>query len=110
MLERCNEGDLYSVMKLIAQGVDVNFKVNPDLKQSLLHQVTIDGKATTYILELLIQNGAQVFSMDSTGIFFPSPSLSPPLSPSIYFILVSNFIKVFFYHDLNLKREINNCS
>ena len=84
LLEACNEGNLYKVMESIAQGTDVNFKVgNPDDKISLLTQVVTDGKATTYVLELLIQNGAQVYCADHRGSLFfpasPSSSFSLPL-------------------------------
>lgn len=68
LLEACTAGDLFQVMEHIAQGVDVNFKVgDPEAKISLLHQLAIEGKATTYVLELLIQNGAQVYAMTAKG-------------------------------------------
>lgn len=68
MLDACNNGNLFKVMEYIAQGVDVNMSVgNPDEKRSLLCQVVITGKATTYTLELLIQNGAQVYAGDAKG-------------------------------------------
>ena len=82
-MDRCNEGDIYSVMKLIAQGVDVNYSINPDIKQTLIHQIMIHGKASTHILELIIQNGAQVCAMETTGIF--------PLPP-LYYLFIFQLI------------------
>lgn len=67
MLDKCNSGDLYGVMKCIMQGIDVNYLVDTEKKVALLSQVVIDGNATTYILELLIQNGAQVYTTDING-------------------------------------------
>merc|ERR1712137_1475137 len=68
MLDACNEGNLYQVMECINQGCDPNFFVDdPEQKICLLSQVVITGTATTYVLELLIQNGAQVFSTDVRG-------------------------------------------
>ena len=68
MLDACNNGDLFKVMEYIMQGVDPNFYVgSQEDKCSLLSEVVIAGTATTYVLELLIQNGAQVFSTDVKG-------------------------------------------
>lgn len=67
LYDAANEGDIFKAMEAIIQGAEVNYAVVPDEKRTLLHQLMIDGKTTTYVLELLIQNGASVYSMDSNG-------------------------------------------
>ena len=68
MVKACNSGDLYRVMECINQRLDPNFFVgDPAEKVCLLSHVVITGTATTYVLELLIQNGGQVFSTDVRG-------------------------------------------
>ncbi len=62
-----NEGDIFKTMEAIVQGAEVNYLVVPEEKRTLIHQLMIDGKTTTYVLELLLQNGGSVYSMDASG-------------------------------------------
>lgn len=68
MLKKCNSSDLFGVMQCVMQGVDLNFLVGDfEQNKSLLSEVVICGTASTYVLELLIQNGAQVYASDING-------------------------------------------
>jgi len=66
-LEACNSRDILRVMECLMQGVDPNFIVDVENQIPLLSQVVMSGSATTYILELLIQNGSRVCMADSCG-------------------------------------------
>jgi hypothetical protein len=56
-------------MSSIAQGVNINHLVAPvEEKRTLLHHVVLEGKMSTYCLELLIQCGAKLYAMDARGM------------------------------------------
>lgn len=67
MLKVCNKGDLIAVLGFIAQGIDTNFIVDSQSNISLLSDLIITGTTTTYVLELLIQNRANINAIDSRG-------------------------------------------
>lgn len=54
-------------MEALAQGFEVNCLLSQQEKTTLLHQLVIDGLTTTYVLEVLIQNGANLFAVDHQG-------------------------------------------
>jgi len=59
LLQACNVNDFCSILRLLAQGADVNYIYDTETQTTLLHKIVTNLKLSHYILTLFAINGAR---------------------------------------------------